>query len=155
MFTVSWASTLYIHFRGLFPDGILPGAIFTVRPSLEFSYIGSVTARHSSRGMELWNFCRGRHLCSAGRPSGWALAHILVLSFFLAYSQQSEIGCLPYFHTWCGLSVNLESGLKCAACDSLKIQDAKKSPKIRHLGTIAQICQAVSSQLKHVSALAP
>ena len=21
---------------------------------------------------------RGRHLCSAGRPSGWALAHILV-----------------------------------------------------------------------------
>jgi len=22
---------------------------------------------------------RGRHLCSAGRPSGWALAHILVL----------------------------------------------------------------------------
>ena len=25
---------------------------------------------------------RGRHLCSAGRPSGWALAHILVLLFF-------------------------------------------------------------------------
>jgi len=22
---------------------------------------------------------RGRHLCSAGRPSGWALAHILVM----------------------------------------------------------------------------
>jgi len=26
----------------------------------------------------------------------------------------------------------------------------KKSPKIRHLGTIAQLCQAVSSQLMHV-----
>ena len=25
---------------------------------------------------------RGRHLCSAGRPSRWALAHILVLSIF-------------------------------------------------------------------------
>ena len=25
----------------------------------------------------------GRHLCSAGRPSGWALAHILVLSFMV------------------------------------------------------------------------
>ena len=25
---------------------------------------------------------RGRHLCSAGRPSGWALAHIQVLLFF-------------------------------------------------------------------------
>jgi len=36
-------------FRGaLAPDGILPGAKFTLRPSLAFSYIGSVTARHSS-----------------------------------------------------------------------------------------------------------
>jgi len=23
--------------------------------------------------------------------------------FFLAYSQLSQIGCLPYLHTWCGL----------------------------------------------------
>ena len=41
---------------------------------------GSITARHSSRGRQP-NFAalnRGRHLCSAGRPSGWALAHILV-----------------------------------------------------------------------------
>jgi len=26
---------------------------------------------------------------------------------FLAYSQRSQIGCQPYFHTWCGLSANL------------------------------------------------
>jgi len=42
--------------------------------------LGSVTARHSS-GRHQPNFAalnRGRHLCSAGRPSGWALAHILV-----------------------------------------------------------------------------
>ena len=26
----------------------------------------------------------GRHLCSAGRPSGWALAHILVSFYFMA-----------------------------------------------------------------------
>jgi len=39
----------HIHFRGLLPpDGILFRAIFTVRPSLAFSCIGSVTARHSS-----------------------------------------------------------------------------------------------------------
>jgi len=44
---VSWAGT-YIHFRRLLPpDGILPGAKFTLRPSLAFSDIGSVTARHS------------------------------------------------------------------------------------------------------------
>jgi len=29
----------------------------------------------------------------------------------------------------------------------------KKSPKIRHLGTIAQLCQAISSQLRHVSTI--
>jgi len=39
----------YIHFRGLLPpDRILPGATFTLCPSLALSYIGSVTARHSS-----------------------------------------------------------------------------------------------------------
>jgi len=48
------------------------------------SHLGSVTARHSSIGCQP-NFAalnRGRHLYSAGRPSRWALAHILVLSFF-------------------------------------------------------------------------
>ena len=29
----------------------------------------------------------------------------------------------------------------------------KKSPKSRHLGTIAQICRAISSQLRHVSTI--
>jgi len=39
----------YIFFQGLLPpDRILPGAKLTLRPSLAFSYIGSVTARHSS-----------------------------------------------------------------------------------------------------------
>ena len=32
----------------------------------------------------------------------------VVCSFFLASSQPSQIGCLPYFHTWCGVSANLE-----------------------------------------------
>ena len=46
---VSWAGTLYIHFRVILPpDGILPGAKFTLRPSHAFYYIGSVTAGHSS-----------------------------------------------------------------------------------------------------------
>jgi len=48
---VSWAATLYIHFLGLLPpDRILPGVKFTLRPSLAFLYIGSVTAWHSSSG---------------------------------------------------------------------------------------------------------
>ena len=38
-------------------------------------------------------------------PCGLYLSFYL---FFITYSQWSEIGCLPYFHTSCGLSVNLE-----------------------------------------------
>ena len=43
----------------------------------------------------------------------------------------------------------LDSGLKHAARSSLEMQDAKN----RHLRTIAQICRATSSQLKHVSTI--
>jgi len=58
----------YIYFSGaLAPNGILPGAKFTLRPSLAFSYIGSVTVRHSSSDRQPnfvawykeWNFRNG------------------------------------------------------------------------------------------------
>jgi len=80
---VSWAGTLYVRFWGLLPPkGILPYAIFTLGPSLVFSYIGGITALQSSSGWQP-NFAalsRGCHLYSAGRPSRWASAHIPVLS---------------------------------------------------------------------------
>jgi len=81
--------TMYTFSGLLPPDRILPGAIFTLRPSLAFAYIGlaalllgtpaacvSQAFRRRTR-MELPNFRRGRHLYSAGRPSRWASAHIL------------------------------------------------------------------------------
>jgi len=48
----------------LAPNGILPGANFTLRASLAFSYIGSITAQHSSSRRQLnfaawykdWNY---------------------------------------------------------------------------------------------------
>ena len=46
-----------------------------------------------------------------------------------------------------------DAGLKRAARGSLEMQDAKKVAKNRHLGTIAQLCRAISSQLKHVSTI--
>ena len=49
---VSWPGTLYTFSGALAPDGILTGAKLTLRPSLAFSYIGSVTARHSSSGRQ-------------------------------------------------------------------------------------------------------
>ena len=99
---------------------------------------------------------RGRHLYSAGRPSR-ALAHILVLCcffFFLSFFPRliltAQIGCLPYFYTWCGPSANLEC--KSEICYTRLAGNAgpKKSPKIRHLGTI-EFCRAISSQLRHVN----
>ena len=35
------------------------------------------------------------------------LSSFFLAFFFLAHSQPSQIGCLSYFYTWCGLSVNL------------------------------------------------
>ena len=50
---ISCTGTLYIHFWGLLPpNGILSAAKFILHPSLAFSYIGSVTARHSSSGRQ-------------------------------------------------------------------------------------------------------
>jgi len=42
------------------------------------------------------------------------------------------------------------AGLKGAARCSLQIQDAKKSPKIALLGSIAPLRRAISSQLRHI-----
>jgi len=72
---VSWAGRLFLHFRRMLPrNGILPCAKFTLRPpSVALSYIGSITAWHSSSGRER-NFVAlstRRHLHSAGRPSRW------------------------------------------------------------------------------------
>jgi len=68
-----WPSPGLVHYTfsgAVAPDRILPGAKFTLPPSLALSYSGSVTARHASsgrqpnfaacmvQGMELGNFRR-------------------------------------------------------------------------------------------------
>jgi len=74
----------------------------------------------------------------------------IFLLFFLTSSQRSEIGCLPYFYTWRGPSANLEC--RSETCCTRLTEDAgcKKVAKIRHLGTISQLCRAISLQLRHV-----
>ena len=93
---------------------------------------------------------RGRHLYSAGRPSRWALTHILVLSFFPRLISASQIGCLPYFYTWCGLSANLEFRSEMCCTRLTGNAGRENDAKNRHLRTIAQLCRAMSSQLRHV-----
>jgi len=71
VFTIWWTSA---HYRMTSIDQF--GAPLQI--STAFASIGSVTARQSSSERQP-NFValnRGRHLCSGGRPSRWALAHI-------------------------------------------------------------------------------
>jgi len=88
----------YIYICGpLSPNGILPGAKFILHPSLAFSYIGSVTARHSSSGrhpnFEAWykewnyrTFVVGATYIRLGGHHVWHRpTHILVKSAFLSF----------------------------------------------------------------------
>jgi len=82
--------TMYTFLGLLPPDGILRGAKFTLHSSLAFSYVGSVTARHSSSRRQPyfaalykeWNYgtFTDGFTCTAGQPSRWASANIS--SFF-------------------------------------------------------------------------
>jgi len=63
------------------------------------SRLGSVTARHLVVSVsQTATLNRGRHLCSAGRPSGWALAHILV-SFYLSFFPRLILAAADWMST--------------------------------------------------------
>jgi len=74
-------------------------------------------------------------------------------SFFFAESQRSQIGCLPYFHTWCGPSANLEGRSEMCCTRLAGNARPKKSPKIHRLHTITQLYRAISPQLRHISTI--
>ena len=52
--------------------------------------------------------------------------------------------------TWCGPSANLECRSEMCCTRLAGNAGPKKSPKIRHLCTITQLCWATSSQLSHI-----
>jgi len=84
----------------------------------------------------------------------WFLSSIFFFLFlFLAYSQRPQVGCLPYFDAWCGPSVNLECRSERCCTRLAANAGPKKVAKNRHLGTIPQLCRAISSQLRHVSTI--
>jgi len=105
----------------------------------------------------------GPHLTQCGQGRG--LSACQVSSWFIQpfghtsqtgqdrWTERSEIGCLPYFHTWCGLSTNLGYGSETCCTRLADNAGRKMSPKSRHLGTIVQLCRAISSQLRHVSTI--
>jgi len=85
----------------------------------------------------------------------FALWFLLLSSFFLSSSNLSR-GRLDIYHTYThgvALVRIQDAGQKRAARGSLGLQDAKVTQKFLHLGTIAQLCWAISSQLRHVSTI--
>ena len=85
------------------------------------------------------------------RADHYIFALRFLSSFFL--SSPTEIGCLPYFHTWCSLSANLECMSEMCCTRLAENTGREKVAKNRHLGTIAQFCRAISSQLRHASTI--
>jgi len=93
-------------------------------------------------------------LCN--REGHYIFALWFLLSIYLFSSPNLSRRRLDVYHTsthGVALVRISDAGLKRAARGSLQIQDAKKSSKNRHLGTTAQLCRAISSQLRHVSTI--
>ena len=53
-------------------------------------------------------------------------------------------------YTWCGLRANLGCRSETCCIRCAENTGRKRSPKIRHLTTIAQLCRAISSHLRHI-----
>ena len=91
------------------------------------SRLGSVTARHCSSEHQP-NFVglnRGSRLYLAGRPSRWALAHILVSSFFPCLISVVADWMSTIVWPWCGLCANLECRSEMCCVWLAEIQAAK------------------------------
>jgi len=87
--------------------------------------------------------------------------YIFILSFVLLFFFHRLISAVAYwmhvyhtsFDTWCDPGANLECRSETCCARLAGNAGPKKSPKSRHLGTIAQVCRAISSQLRHVSTI--
>jgi len=94
-------------------------------------------------------------LCNRAGHYSVALWFLLLSFFFLFLFFPRLISavtdaCLPYFDTWCGPSANLECRSEMCCAWLAGNAGTKSLPNNRHLGTIAQLCRAISSQLRYV-----
>jgi len=59
---------------------------------------------------------------------------------------------MPYLHIWCGLSANLRCRSETCCTRLAEKYRTQKVTRNHHLGTIVQLCRAISSQ-RHVSTI--
>jgi len=86
-------------------------------------------------------------------PCGFFCLLLLSSSFSSPNLSHRRLDVYHTFHTWCGLSANLRCRSETCCTRLAENTGRKKSSKIRHLGTIAQLCWAITSQLRHVSTI--
>jgi len=75
------------------------------------------------------------------------------LFIFFTKSHRSQTRCLPCTSTWCGLRANLECRSEMYCTRLAENIGRKIVAKNRHHGSIAQLCRAMSSQLRHLSTI--
>jgi len=120
---VSWASILYIHFLGLLsPNGILPGAKFSLQPSLAFSYIGSspilATLLHGTRALGVSQTLRH------GTRNG-----ITELSLIVIFASRSENPLMEFRQ--------LENSLQVKKLEQMRLTTSLSSHNCQALYTLA------------------
>ena len=87
-------------------------------------------------------------------PAVSSFFFLLLLSFFprlISAVADWMSAILP--HIWCGLSANFRCRSETCCTRLAENTGHKKVAKNRCLGTIAQFCRAISSQLRHVSTM--
>ena len=75
----------------------------------------------------------------------FALWFLLLSSFF-----PRLISAIADWMSWCGLSANFRCRSETCCTRLAENTGCKKVAKNRHLGTLAQLCRAISSQPRHV-----
>jgi len=124
-----------------------PAPAFNVGRSFVFRYQGTRSMPGSTCGDMHQSFTDALVMAAVWNRAGHYIFALwfLLLSFYLFFSPNLSRRRLDifHFHTWCGLSANL--GCRSETCCTRLAENTgrKKSPKTRHLRTIAQLCQAI------------
>jgi len=92
-------------------------------------------------------------LCNREDHYIFALWFLLSSSAFFFSSPNFSRRRLDVYHTCCGLSANLRCRSETCCTRLAGNRGRKKVAKNRLLGTIAQLCRAISSQLRYVSTI--
>jgi len=131
------------------------GGVFITIPHITYYFNVSLSCLHAVN-IFTKHGCQNVFIMAALRSGCGHYIFVLwfLLSFFFFFPRLFSavaVGCLSYFHTWCGLSANLECRSETCCTRLAENTQRKKIAKNRQLGTIAQL--VVLYFRKHVSTI--